>query len=147
MNVIESMKQVLSDFPKLQELPVAEGIHIDFTEDNAENYGLSSIGDRMIKKDIMGNQTRCNDMILYAVSCNVNDADRLANSSLLLELGYYLEGLRRIPVTATIGTEEMVGKITSITAANGMAYTISEDGQHMKYQLQLKVIYTLESEE
>lgn len=147
MNVIERMKQVLTDFPRLRELPVAEDMHIDFTVDNAENYGLSSIGDRMVRKDICGNQTRCNDMILYAVVSNVNDADRLANSALLLELGYYLEGLRGLPVTATIGETELAGKIASITAANGMAYTISEDGQHMKYQLQLKVIYTLESEE
>lgn len=147
MNVIERMKQVLMEFPKLSQLAVAGGMHIDFTEDDTENYSLSSIGDRLVKKDILGNQTRCNDMILYVVTGNVNDAGRLSSSSLLLELGYYLEGQRGMSVTGTIGETELPGKIRSITATNGMAYTISEDGQYLTYQMQLKVIYTLETEE
>lgn len=146
MNVIEVMKQVLTDYPKISEL-ISEEVHIDFTEEQDKSYGLSSTGDSLVKKDILGNQTRANNMVLYAVNQSTLDYERLQNSSFLLDLGYYLETLSGMEITATINDSKLTGYIDSITVANGMAYTISEDGQYITYQIQIRVVYKLESEE
>lgn len=140
------MKQVLTDYPKISEL-ISDEVHIDFTEEGDHVYGLSSTGDSLVKKDILGNQTRANNMVLYVVNQSAYDCERLQNSSFILDLGYYLETLKGMEITATINDNELTGHIDSITVANGMAYTISENRQYMTYQIQIRVIYKLESEE
>ncbi len=137
MNVIEVMKDTLSKFRGMQEL------HIDFTEDDAESYGLSFVGDQCLKEDILGNQERRAEMVLYLVTDNVNDENRLENSSFLLDLGYYLEQQRRMPVTAIVDDMTYTGQVKRITVANAMAYTVSEDGQYITYKIQIQCIYCL----
>ena len=146
MNVIEVMKQVLTDYPKISDF-ISSEVHVDFTEDTDHDYGLSSTNDSLLKKDILGNQTRTNNIVLYATNQSVNDYDRLQNSTFLLDLGYYLETVKGQEVTAIIDNVEMAGSIQSVSVANAMAWGKSEDGQRITYQLQIKVNYTLESEE
>lgn len=146
MNVIEVMKQVLTDYPKISDF-ISSEVHVDFTEDTDHDYGLSSTNDSLLKKDILGNQTRTNNIVLYATNQSVNDYDRLQNSTFLLDLGYYLETVKGQEVTAIIDNVEMTGSIQSVSVANAMAWGKSEDGQRITYQLQIKVNYTLESEE
>lgn len=146
MNVIEVMRQVLTDYPNISDF-ISDEIHIDFNEEKDHNYGLSSTNDSLLKKDILGNQTRTNNMVLYATNQSANDYDRLQNSTLLLDLGYYLGTVKGQKVTAVINGVEMLGSITSVSIANAMAWGKSEDGQYITYQLQIKVNYTLESEE
>lgn len=146
MNVIEVMKQVLTDYPKISEL-ISDEVHIDFTEEGDHVYGLSSTGDSLVKKNILGNHTRANNMVLYVVNQSAYDCERLQNSSFILDLGYYLETLKGMEITATINDNELTGYIDSVTVANGMAYTISEDRQYMTYQIQIRAVYKLESEE
>lgn len=146
MNVIEVMKQVLTDYPKISDF-ISSEVHVDFTEDTDHDYGLSSTNDSLLKKDILGNQTRTNNIVLYATNQSINDYDRLQNSTFLLDLGYYLETVKGQEVTATINNVEMTGSIQSVSVANAMAWGKSEDGQRITYQLQIKVNYTLESEE
>ncbi len=50
MNVIETVRKVLSDFSGISK------IYIDFTESVPDSFGLSSIGDTLIKTNILGNQ-------------------------------------------------------------------------------------------
>ncbi|MCH5203048.1 MAG: hypothetical protein J1F17_07580, partial [Oscillospiraceae bacterium] len=65
MNIIEAVRNILQNYPKIQE--VCNNIYIDFTEPQPTNYGLSPTGDKLIKEDILGNQTRQHTFILYAV--------------------------------------------------------------------------------
>lgn len=146
MNVIEAMRQVLTDYPNISDF-INGDVHIDFNEEEDHNYGLSSTNDSLLRKDILGNQTRTNNMVLYATNQSANDYDRLQNSTFLLDLGYYLETVKGQEVTATINGVEMIGSIQSVSIANAMAWGKSEDGQLITYQLQIKVNYTLESEE
>lgn len=146
MNVIEAMRQVLTDYPNISDFISGE-VHIDFNEEEDHNYGLSSTNDSLLRKDILGNQTRTNNLVLYATNQSANDYDRLQNSTFLLDLGYYLETVKGQEVTATINGVEMIGQIQSVSIANAMAWGKSEDGQLITYQLQIKVNYTLESEE
>lgn len=140
------MRQVLTDYPNISDF-ISDEVHIDFNEEEDHNYGLSSTNDSLLKKDILGNQTRTNNMVLYATNQSTNDYDRLQNSTFLLDLGYYLETVKGQEVAATINGVDMIGHIQSVSIANAMAWGKSENGQLITYQLQIKVNYTLESEE
>lgn len=146
MNVIETIKQVLTDYPKISDLISGE-VHIDFTEEGDHIYGLSSMGDNKLSEDVLGNQTRINNMVLYVTNQSMEDYERMNNSSFLLELGYYLETIKGNEITAQIDDNEFPGHIRSISVANGMAWSRSEDNTYLTYQIQIKVAYTIESEE
>ena len=77
MNIIELVKDILLQFPKIN--AVCNEIHVDFTDDTPTNYGLSSTGDSLISEDLLGNQTRQHNFVLYAVYQSMNDYDRLSN--------------------------------------------------------------------
>ena len=85
MNIVEQVKNILTRYAKHGE------IHIDFSEDKENSWGLSSIGDSLVRQDILGNQTRKHDFILYTAFQSLNDYDRLNNSGQLLELALWLE--------------------------------------------------------
>ena len=93
MTIIEYMRQKLTEYPKISEFLTGDDIHIDFTEPDPVNYGLSSNGDSLVKEDILGNQIRRHNFVMYAVGQSFTDYNRLANSNFLLELAYWLEQL------------------------------------------------------
>ena len=138
MNVLEKMREVLTEQPKISEF-LADEVNIDFTEETDHNYGLSSVGDNRLKKFITGKEERINNMELYAVNQSATNYDRIESSSFLLDLGYYLESLKGQEITAG----ERTGHIKEITVGNGMAFAYSEDRQYITYSLQIKVIYDL----
>ncbi len=148
MNIIEVVKSALLAFPKIS--AVCNDIHIDFTDDIPTNYGLSSTGDTLIKEDVLGNQIRQHNFILYAVYQSVNDYDRMANSGALLELHVWLERYAsEQEVTITVNDTELTGTLSKITCANGMIYSIPNDNFNdgIQYQLQIAAEYKLESED
>lgn len=146
MNIIEVVRQILNDYPNISDLISGE-VHIDFNEESDHNYGLSSTGDSLIKSNICGDQVRADNMVLYATNQSANDYDRLQNSTFLLDLGYYLETVKGNEITATINGVPYTGEIKNVTIGNGMAWSKSQDGQYLTYQLQIKVTYSLEREE
>lgn len=146
MNIIEVVRQILNDYPNISDLISGE-VHIDFNEESDHNYGLSSTGDSLIKSNICGDQVRADNMVLYATNQSANDYDRLQNSTFLLDLGYYLETVKGNKITATINGVSYIGEIMNVTIGNGMAWSKSQDGQYLTYQLQIKVTYSLEREE
>lgn len=148
MNIIEVVNSALLEFPKIS--AVCNDIHIDFTDDIPTNYGLSSTGDTLIKEDVLGNQIRQHNFILYAVYQSVNDYDRMANSGALLELHVWLERYAsEQEVTITVNDTELTGTLSKITCANGMIYSIPNDNFNdgIQYQLQIAAEYKLESED
>lgn len=150
MNIIELVKNILQQFPKISE--VCNDIHIDFTEDMPTNYGLSSTGDSLIKSDILGGQTRQHSFILYAVYQSVNDYDRMSNSGVLLELQLWLESYvddhnkhKNMPVTAAFDGKEHTGSLEKLTCANAMVYAIpnANTNDAVQYQLQITAQYRI----
>ena len=145
MNIIELVKQIVESFPQISE--ICNSIHVDFTEDTPGNYGLSSIGDRLIKEDVLGNQTRQHSFNLFAVYQSNFDFERLANSGAILALQIWLErhALRQTITVECDGTT-LSGKLTKLTCNNGMLYKIPNtinDG--FVYQIQITATYTIES--
>lgn len=146
MNVIEVTKKILSDYKKISEF--SNGVQVDFTTNEPTNFGLSSIGDTLIKEDVLGNQKRKHSFVLYAVNQAYEDYDRLANSSFLLELAYWLETQKGQKVDAAIGDIVKKGEITKISTANAMIFNVPtgniRDG--VMYQIQIYVEYKVKGE-
>ncbi|MEG0771643.1 MAG: hypothetical protein RR436_07090 [Clostridia bacterium] len=138
INVIEKTKEIILAFPKMAEF--CKEFSIDYNENNIKNCGLFSVGDEIVKEDILGNQDRTHQFILFSVNASYTDYDRLLNSGFLLELSYYLNKQKEIEIDS--------GYIKSISTANGMMYEIPtgniNDG--IAYQLQIYTKYKIESE-
>lgn len=143
MNVIEKIRDILQSFPKISE--VCNEIHVDLADPEPTSYGLSSIGDSLIKEDILGNQTRQHSFLLYSTFSGINDFERQENSSALLELSNWLPKQTGAEVITEIGGELFSGEITKITAENGMLYSVPQENEidGMQYQLQIAVQYTV----
>lgn len=150
MTIIDFMREKLSEYPKIQEFLAGEELHMDFTDPDATSYGLSSAGDALVKEDLLGNQQRRHNFVLYAVNQSFTDYCRLANSNFLLELGYWLE---RLPeedgINVDTGDEIFTGRFMKASAANAMAMqpmgATVNDG--VLYQIQIYAYYKIEMEE
>lgn len=144
MNVIETLKDILQNYPKISE--VCDEIHVDFNSSEPTSYGLSSMGDTLIEEDVLGNQMRQHSFMLYSTFSGYNDYERLSNTGALLELSQWLSMQSDIPVTHTVLDESFTGEITQINTENGMLINIPQENEAdgVQYQLQIIVKYTLE---
>lgn len=147
MNIIETVKNIIMEYPNVNQ--VCNDIHVDFTEEKSDNYGLSSTGDMLVSEDIIGNQLRQHNFALYAVWMAQADYDRMINSGVLLDLHYWLEHRTYTEtVSVEICGENYTGKIERMTCSNGMLYEIEENfNGKVVYQIQLAAQYKIESEE
>lgn len=145
MNIIELVKQILTDYPKMSEF--TNEINVDFTDDTPTSFGLSSVGDQLIKEDILGNQIRRHNFVLYALNQSFTDYDRLANSTFLLDLTYWLEQYRNNdPIEVTIDNKTVSGKLLGLSSANAMLYMVptGDINDGVTYQIQIYAQYELE---
>lgn len=143
MNIIEVVRDIVSSFPKIS--AVCDTVHVDFTESESTNYGLSPTGDTYVSENILGEQRRKHTFVLYAVYNSLNDYSRLSNSGVLLELQQWLEKQQGNEVTAEIDDETVKGELVKITAANGMLYSVPDGNfnENVRYQLQITAEYKL----
>ena len=141
MNILEKVKEILTEYPKMSEF--CNGIHTDFTENKPGNFGLYPNGDAILRTDILGGQKRKHSFVLYANNQSFNDFERIANSTFLLELAYWLETVKNVPITVTVGTEEREGIITKMSSANGMMFAAptGDINDGVTYQLQIYAEY------
>ena len=148
MNIIELVKHILTDYPKITEF--TNEINIDFTDDTHTNFGLSSVGDNLVKEDILGNQVRQHNFVLYALNQSFTNYDRLVNSTFLLDLAYWLEQYKNEdPIEVTINDKTVSGKLLGLSSANAMLYMVptGDINDGVTYQIQIYAQYYLESEE
>ena len=143
MNILEKVKGILTEYPKMSEF--CNGIHTDFTENKPGNFGLYPNGDTVLKTDILGGQKRKHSFVLYANNQSFNDFERIANSTFLLELAYWLETVKNVPITVTVGTKEREGTITKMSSANGMMFAAptGDINDGVTYQLQIYAEYSV----
>ena len=150
MTIIDFMRQKLTEYPKISEFLSGDDIHIDFTEPDPVNYGLSSTGDSLIKEDLLGNQTRRHNFVMYAVGQSFTDYNRLSNSNFLLALAYWLERLlEEEGLSVTVDGREMIGKFLKSTTANAMSMGLMGEtiDKGVMYQIQIYAEYKIESED
>lgn len=143
MNILEAVKKILTDFPKMNEF--CNDIHTDFTINEPGNYGLYPNGDTVLKTDILGGQKRKHSFVLYANNQSFNDFERITNSTFLLELAYWLETVKNVPIAVTVGDKERKGLITKVSSANGMLFAAptGDINDGVTYQLQIYAEYSV----
>lgn len=143
MNIIEKTREILANYEGMEQF--TNEIHVDFTDEKSDNYGLSSTGDSLVKEDVLGNQVRQHNFVLYARKDFMEDYNRLANSTFLLDLNYWLEKQKGQEITAG----DKTGKITKMWSANGMIYEIPNGDLNngVLYQLQIYAEYEIKGEE
>ena len=136
MNIIEAVRALLLEFPKISD--VVGEVHIDFTDPEPTSYGLSSTDDSLIKEDILGGQLRQHTFMLYTTYSSMNDYERLSNSTALTELGIWLGKQKNIPTDS--------GRITKITTGSGMLIAVPQENEFdgVQYQLQIIAEYAFE---
>lgn len=146
MNIIERVKEILTGCELVEQF--TNNIHVDFTSNETGAFGLFSNGDTKLKEDILGNQLRQHNFVLYASNQSFNDFDRLQNSTFLLDLAYWLETVKGHEVEATINGAHYKGRITKLWSANGMIYSMPTESiaDCVTYQLQIYAQYTLKKE-
>ena len=150
MTIIDFMRQKLTEYPKISEFLAGEDIHVDFTDPAPVNYGLSSTGATLVKEDLLGNQIRQHNFVLYAAGQSFTDYNRLANSNFLLELAYWLERLPEAEgLSVTIDGREMIGRFLKSTTANAMSMGLMGEtiDKGVMYQIQIYAEYKIESED
>ena len=143
MNVIERVREIVQSVPDIA--AVCNEVHVDFTDDTADSYGLSPTGDLRLKRYVSGGEKRQHTFILYAVWQSLSDYDRMANSGVLLELQQYLE---HYTGDVSISTENGTGELTKLTCSNGMLFEIPDENFNaaVRYQLQIAANYNLYEE-
>ncbi len=147
MNIIELVKQTLTEFPKISALN--KGLNVDFNEADTDCCGLYPTGDQLIKEDIVGHQDRQHNFVLYANFDGFNNYQRVANSTFLLDLAYWLEKAAKGQTIEVIIDEQTVtGTLTKLSSANGMLYGYKEGTLTgpVTYQIQIYAQYHIESE-
>ena len=147
MNIIELVKQILTDYPKITEF--TNEINVDFTDGTPTNFGLSSTGDQLVREDILGNQIRRHNFVLYALNQSFTNYDRLANSTFLLDLTYWLEQYNQEDqIEVTINDKTVSGKLLGLSSANAMLYMVptGDINDGVTYQIQIYAKYKLGSE-
>lgn len=144
MNIIETVRSILESFPKISD--VCNEVHIDFADPEPTSYGLSSTGDELISEDVLGNQKRQHSFMLYSTFSSINDYERMLNSTALLELGLWLEEQTDCEIESAVGDSIYTGKLTKLTAANGMLYNVPQENEldGVQYQLQIIAKYTVD---
>ncbi len=98
----------------------------------------------------MGNQDRQHNFVLYANFDGFNEYQRLANSTFLLDLNYWLEKAAiGQAIEVTINERTVTGTLKKLSGANGMLYGYQDGTQTgpVTYQLQIYAQYYLESGE
>ena len=144
MNIIETVRSLLEDFPKISQ--VCNEIHIDFADPVPTSYGLTSTGDSVISEDVLGNQTRRHTFELFSTFSGINDFERLTNSSALTELAQWLSEKRDIPITNEVDGLNCAGVLLSVRAENGSIEEVPQSNifDGLLYHLQIVADYTVE---
>lgn len=138
-SIIQSVREYIATCPLLSEIPVSKKA-IDWTDETADNYGITPDGDSLLKGFISGggNGKRQYAFALFVRKFTLTDLNNLANSEFLERLQAWcdtqtkLKNFPEMPLGCTP---------TKITASNGFLFELDKTGKTGLYQIQFKLIY------
>ena len=135
MSIISAMKTYIQACPFLDELAT---VHIDLMDDTAEGYGLSQVGDILVKRYVNGAELRRASFGLYVKGYTFDDVKRLENSSFCERFIFWFSDNSKKEIFPVLD----VGLTPcQVSAENGMLFDISENGDTGTYQIQINLIY------
>lgn len=133
MTIIECVKEHMSGCPLLSEIP-PKNRHIDWTEDNPDDYGIFPSGDSETGPAyINGDEKRTYTFAFYIRRMTDTDAKRLECSGFMERLQEWLNShAPELPEGCTF---------ISATAENAMLLELNKTGTRGTYQVQCAVDY------
>jgi len=135
MSIISAMKEYIQACDFLDELAT---VKIDLMDDKAEGYGLSQVGDILVKRYVNGAELRRASFGLYVKGYTFDDVKRLENSAFCERFIFWLADNSKSEVFPALD----VGLTPcQVSAENGMLFDISENGDTGTYQIQINLIY------
>lgn len=136
--IISAVRKFVATCPHLSEFAP---VHVDFTAEEATNYGVASSGESPVQRYFTGDTLRRHNFALYAREYTTNDAERLTNSGFLERFANWLE-----EQTLTSGLPDLGEgrKAEEMGSANAMLFDLNEDGQTGLYQIQFYLLYEQE---
>lgn len=135
MSIISAMKEYIQTCDFLDELA---SVHIDLMDDTAEGYGLSQVGDIVVKRYVNGAELRRANFGLYVKGYTFDDVKRLENTAFCERFIFWLADNELKGDFPALDSGFMP---TNISAENGMLFDISENGDIGTYVIQIHLIY------
>lgn len=132
MSIIAGIRDWLAACPLLSDIK-ADKRHIDWTDADANNYGVITDGDTLIKKYVNGQEIRQYTFALNIRKLAATDINRLSNAE-------FIENMQIWCNTALLPAIKDV-YITSVECVNGLLLSMDKSGKTGEYQIQFKMIY------
>lgn len=130
---LEILREFIAECPLIDEL--TDNIHIDWTQGDAENYGIMPTGVNRdtINQYIDGSRHMRiqEDFSLYCDNYTFDDVQRLEQSNFMYRL---MEYMLETPIPFTELNAEL-------SVQNGSLFEIREDGEFGKYLIQINLTY------
>ena len=140
MGDFERLRNWLAICPALRDMP--GGQHVDWAAPNPGNYGIMPTGSTTIEtlEDVVGGviERRQYNIAIYAVGWTVDDVLRADNIGLVDGVQQWVAQQQWQGLAPKLGDDP---DQEYISAANGMLYQLSEDGQTGLYQIQVTATY------
>lgn len=144
MNKLQKMREFLATCPLLSVL--ADGIHVDWTADAPENFGIMPTGEVVVdrKENVLGEVflLKQYNFSLFARMFTPNDVSRLENCGFFEDFIDWIEEQQVFGNVPAFGGEEF-GREEMLTAQNGILYDLDEGGDTGTYQIQLQKTYKI----
>lgn len=140
MSKIQQMREFIARCPLIDTF--SSNIHIDWTDSEPGNYGIMPTGESTIKtvEDICGNKVvyKQSNFALYAMRFTIDDIARLESAGFLEQFTDWIEEQSRNG-TAPKFSDNPYNE--TISAQNGMLFSLSDNGRTGRYQIQINCQY------
>lgn len=135
MSIIKSLRKYFSECPAMDGF-TAE--YVDWTDEKADNYGISPTGDTRVKRYIDGTEQRRYDFVIYARFSTAQGALNMQNSEWVEEFQEYIRK-QSLEGNLPEGDEKTIPE--KLTASNGLLFSYDQSGSSGVYQIQLQYTY------
>lgn len=136
MSIIQGIRKFIAACPFMSDL--TDGVHIDFTDEKAGNYGIFPSGEVTIEEYFDGGKIKQYNFSLYACNFTISDLNRLENNEFVERFTKWIEEKN----DAGDFPELPDGLYPeSISCTNGMLFSLNESGKTGLYQIQCHLIY------
>lgn len=141
MNITNYLKDILTGFSEIESVNIDYAENVTIDDSSADNFGLYSNGESLIKESITGKKEYRDNSVLYMNKISDSDENRLNNLKTLNAISEKLRAIRNYALTEN---GEEIGIIDSISCSNGMLFSVPGSVyEGYIYQLQIQVYYTV----
>lgn len=132
MSIISGIRDWLAVCPLLADITAGKR-HIDWTDADANNYGIITDGDTLIQKYINGGEKRQYNFALNIRKMAATDINRLNNAEFMENMQIWCKTANKPAITGTT--------VLSMSCVNGLLLDMDKSGKTGEYQIQFTMTY------